>query len=92
MLSYQPHTDNHGAHLHLALLIKDMVGIWSTAVVDSANCRKQPRVALGTVSKSVHVDNPQEAPLLLTDAFHLVELGVARSRVEEHQRRLSRIC
>ena len=92
MLPYQPHTDNHGAHLHLALLIKDMVGIWSAAVVDSANCRKQPRVALGAVSKSVHVDNPEEALLLFSDAFHVVELGVAQSGVEEHQRRLSRFC
>ena len=73
------------AHLHLTLLIKDMKGIWCTAVVDSANSCVQPRVAIRTISKSIHVDNSQEASLLHGDVCDLVKLGVACSGVVEHQ-------
>ena len=75
------------AHLHHTLLVvKDMEGIWCAAVVDSANSCVQPRVAIRTISKSIHVDNSQEASLLLADVFDLVKLGVACSWVVEHQR------
>ena len=72
-------------YLHHTLFISDMVGIWGTAVVDSANGCVQPRIALATVSKRIHIDNSQKTSLLLCDAFDLVKLGVAWSWVVERQ-------